>query len=139
MGRVADGRSLGDLLEFSTRNLDFRVDGTAFSRFFVRLRAAARVAPATKVVLRTVTPDLFFIARPHARPDGTLERAVGDFTVRWSGSNKIVWFERGGGRRSVVKHARFPRLKVRAVPTEPRWMATPSVTMVPTGIKVAVS
>ena len=109
MGRVGDGRSLADLLEFSTRNLDFRVDGTPFSRFFVRLRRAARLTPATRLILRTLTPDLFVIARPRSGVAATLERAVGDFTVRWSGSNKMVWFERGPGRRSVVKHARFPK------------------------------
>jgi ubiquinone/menaquinone biosynthesis C-methylase UbiE len=110
MGPVDDGRSLADLMEFATRNLDFRVEGTTFSRFFMRFRRVARIQPLMRAILRGVTADLFFIARPRA--DGerfpTLGERIGRYTVRWSGSNKLIWLGRDGSRRWVVKTRRFP-------------------------------
>jgi SAM-dependent methyltransferase len=111
MGRLDDGNSVRELLDFAVRNIDFRVGGTNFARFFLRLRWAARLRPLMRLVQRLLTPDMFFVARRDGDAVGGagLDAAVGPYSFRWSGSNKVIWFGQKGKSRSVVKAPRFPR------------------------------
>lgn len=111
MGRMNDSRSIRELLEFASRNLDLRVEGSLLSQFLVRLRFLAGFSAPVKFALRLLAPELIFFARSvqEAPAAVKLESLVEPYSMRYGGSNKIVWLGCGtNGQKSVVKMARFP-------------------------------
>ncbi|MGH9450036.1 MAG: methyltransferase domain-containing protein, partial [Terriglobia bacterium] len=110
MGRIENGKSLRALLDYSRQTLDIRIRGSAISRSALRLRFLTGHSILSRWFLR-LSPDLVFFARPARNPGGesTLDSVVGQYTIRCSGSNKIIWWDVDApGRSQVVKMARFP-------------------------------
>lgn len=112
MGRLDDARSIRDLLQFAARNLDLRVEGSFLAQLLVRLRFLARFSILVKLPLRLLAPELVFFAGAGkgVSDESTVESLVGGYTLRYGGSNKVLWWGSGNGKQArIVKMARFPK------------------------------